>query len=172
MNTGAMSSHPFWVRTQGRPFTIQAPVAAGELIPIRSGPRHFRGGFTPPCGDPADAGSPLRHQTDPLPGFPGSLIPKHSAAMRGMSTAIPVEILCINKKDEVLTIGCCPNFGYSAGFQPAKSRQDGGATFKLGQHPKSRQFVELFKAPKGILNDGSGPQGSSTKVGVSGRNAL
>jgi hypothetical protein len=38
--------------------------------------------------------------------------------------------------------------------------------------PKSKQFMELFKAPKGILNDGSEPQGSSTKVGVSGRNAL
>ena len=28
----------------------------------------------------------------------------------------------------------CPNFRCSAGFQPALSRQDGGATFKLGQH--------------------------------------
>jgi hypothetical protein len=30
--------------------------------------------------------------------------------------------------------GCCPNFKCSAGFQPALSRQDGGATFKLGWH--------------------------------------
>jgi hypothetical protein len=29
--------------------------------------------------------------------------------------------------------------------------------------PKSRQFVELFEAPKGIPNDGSAPQGSSRK---------
>ena len=27
---------------------------------------------------------------------------------------------------------CCPNFGCSAGFQPAQGRQDGGATSKLG----------------------------------------
>ncbi len=30
--------------------------------------------------------------------------------------------------------GCCPNFRCSAGFQPALSRQDGGATFKLVGH--------------------------------------
>jgi hypothetical protein len=33
-----------------------------------------------------------------------------------------------------LTFGCCPNFRCSAGFQPALSRQDGGATFKLVGH--------------------------------------
>ena len=32
--------------------------------------------------------------------------------------------------------GCCPNSRCRAGFQPALSRQDGGATFKLGQHPQ------------------------------------
>src|SRR5271157_5092421 len=28
-----------------------------------------------------------------------------------------------------------PGFGCSAGFQPASSRQDGGATFKIGPYP-------------------------------------
>jgi hypothetical protein len=32
----------------------------------------------------------------------------------------------------------CPNFRCSAGFQPALSRQDGGATFKLGHCPESK----------------------------------
>ena len=40
--------------------------------------------------------------------------------------------------DPLPIFGCCPDFGCSAGFQPAKSRQDGGATFKLGQHQPSR----------------------------------
>jgi hypothetical protein len=34
-----------------------------------------------------------------------------------------------------LNLRCCPNFRCSAGFQPALSRQDGGGTFNLGQHP-------------------------------------
>ena len=33
---------PLSVRMQRRLFTIQAPMAEGEFIPIRSGPRHFR----------------------------------------------------------------------------------------------------------------------------------
>jgi hypothetical protein len=38
------------------------------------------------------------------------------------------------------------NFKCSAGFQPALGRQDGGATFKSGQHPKWRRNSknELF----------------------------
>jgi hypothetical protein len=40
--------------------------------------------------------------------------------------------------------GACPNFRCSAGFQPALSRQDGGATFNLGQYPFD---LPLAKAP-------------------------
>jgi hypothetical protein len=39
-----------------------------------------------------------------------------------------------------LALRCCPNFRCSAGFQPALSRQDGGATVKLGQHPRYASF--------------------------------
>jgi hypothetical protein len=41
---------------------------------------------------------------------------------------------------------CCPNFRCSAGFQPALSRQDGGATFKLGQHPQTSK-AEVCATP-------------------------
>src|SRR5208283_4481856 len=43
--------------------------------------------------------------------------------------------------------GCCPNFRCSAGFHPAFSRQDGGATFKLQQHPNSPIARRLAQAP-------------------------
>ena len=42
--------------------------------------------------------------------------------------------LALGVRAEELAFGCCPDFRRSAGFQPALSRQDGGATFKLGQH--------------------------------------
>ena len=38
--------------------------------------------------------------------------------------------------------GDCPHFKCSAAFQPALSRQDGGATFKLGQHPREFSFCQ------------------------------
>jgi hypothetical protein len=53
-----------------------------------------------------------------------------------------------------------------------KSRTRYYASMERVGFPKSKQSVELFEAPEGILNDGSGAQGSSTEVSVSGRNAL
>jgi len=43
----------------------------------------------------------------------------------------------VNQKSLIANIAnhrYCPNLTRNAGFQPADSRQDGGATFKLGQH--------------------------------------
>ncbi len=63
------------------------------------------------------------------------------------------------KRNRVRPIGgCYLNFRCSAGFQPALSRQDGGATFKFGQHQfamsqKSSSRVQALAAFLGVGTD-------------------
>jgi hypothetical protein len=63
-----------------------------------------------------------------------------------------------------------PNRGYGAVYQKLrvnlkrKSLSRHYASIMRMGFPKSKQFVELFEAPKEILNDGSGRNGSSRRL--------
>jgi hypothetical protein len=83
-------------------------------------------------------GIPFRVTPLPRPGMPGQEIHLVSWCLSGDGSTPTGG----KEKPPSHKVRCCPNLRRSAGFQPALSRQDGGATFKLGQHPKSQKVED------------------------------
>ena len=102
-----------------------------------------------PYGSSPNGNSGLRHSLAGSPRLTGRiefLIVRTSrsppAALHPVSPRRSCRLITsyVNSERTSTSLIVCALRRTSAGFQPASSRQDGGATFELGQHPKSLPF--------------------------------